>query len=276
MNKWNERQKTLTAILFSIFFLAGMLFLSLLMSREGIAVNMENRHLPPSFAHLFGTDWLGRDMFTRTVSGLQISFAIGMTTAFFSTVLALVLSLLAAVNTWLDRMITWLIDLFLSVPHIVLVILISFAFGGGFKGVAIALILTHWPILTRLFRSEVIQIRSSVYPGISRRLGRSNVWIAWHHYVPQLMPQLFIGFLLTFPHAILHEAALTFLGLGLPAEQPTIGVILSESIQYLSAGMWWLAFFPGLSLLLMVGFFDVLGQNLRKWLDPYFESKGRI
>lgn len=276
MSAWNDRRKTLACLLFSILFLTVLLLTSLWMSGETLEVDLKNRNLAPSLEHLFGTDWLGRDMLSRTVKGLGISFAIGLVTALFSTLVAFIFSLLSAWSKWMDRFITWLIDLFLSVPHIVMVILISFALGGGFQGVATALVLTHWPSLTRVLRAEVLQVHSLPYVGISRRLGKSKRWISFHHLLPQLMPQLFIGFLLTFPHAILHEAALTFLGLGLPAEQPAIGVILSESVQYLSTGMWWLAFFPGLTLLLMVAMFDLLGKSLRKWIDPHYEAKGQI
>jgi peptide/nickel transport system permease protein len=86
--------------------------------------------------------------------------------------------------------------------------------------------------------------------------------------LPHLLPQLLVGLLLLFPHAILHEAAVTFLGLGLSPHQPAIGIILSESMRYLSTGMWWLAFFPGLCLLIVVRSFDVMGENLRRFTDP--------
>ena len=104
-------------------------------------------------------------------------------------------------------------------------------------------------------------------------MGKSWFWIAQHHIFPHLLPQLSIGFLLIFPHAILHEASITFLGFGLSSEQPAIGIILSESMGYLSSGMWWLAIFPGLMLLVMVGIFDNLGHNLRKVFDPFKGQK---
>jgi ABC-type dipeptide/oligopeptide/nickel transport systems, permease components len=87
------------------------------------------------------------------------------------------------------------------------------------------------------------------------------------------VPHLFVGFILLFPHAILHEAAITFLGFGLSTETPAIGIILSESMKYLSTGLWWLALFPGLSLLLMVILFDMLGRNIRKLIDPFQGQK---
>ena len=90
-----------------------------------------------------------------------------------------------------------------------------------------------------------------------------------HHILPHMIPQFVIGLILMFPHAIMHESSLTFLGFGLSPEQPAIGIILSESMKYISTGMWWLAFFPGLMLVIVVLLFDRLGENLKKIVDPY-------
>jgi len=271
--KNNRRQRVLFAILLSIILLSGLIISGLLIGNEKIGVHLHQQNHRPSFTHPFGTDWLGRDMFARTLKGLTLSFSLGLLTAFLSTTIALVLSLLASWSRLIDNVVTWFIDLFLSMPHIVTLILISFILGGGFKGVVIGIALTHWPSLTRLLRSEMLHIKKAEYVQISRKLGKSRFWIARHHLLPHLIPQLVVGFILLFPHAILHEAAITFLGFGLSAEQPAIGVILSESMKYLSIGMWWLAFFPGLALVLMVSVFDFLGKNIRKLIDPFHAQR---
>ncbi|WP_249871374.1 ABC transporter permease [Oceanobacillus saliphilus] len=273
ISRLNLRQRTITRIILSIIVLIGIVSSGLLIDADRLSIDLEMKNSAPSLEHLFGTDWLGRDMLARTLKGLTLSMSVGLLAAFFSTGIALFLALLASWNKRMDQFVTWLIDLFLSVPHIVLLILISFALGGGFNGVVIGLALTHWPSLTRLLRAEMLQIKSAEYVGISHRLGKSRLWIARHHIFPHLIPQLFIGFILLFPHAILHEAAITFLGFGLSTEQPAIGVILSESMRYLSTGLWWLAFFPGLSLLIMVALFDLLGKNLQTLLDPFHGQK---
>ncbi|GAB3045654.1 ABC transporter permease [Virgibacillus ainsalahensis] len=268
------RQRTIAVSAIVIVLLAGMVVSGLFIGEKSLGVNLDARNERPSITNLFGTDWLGRDMLARTVKGLTLSLCVGILAAFSSAMIALILSLLASWNKTMDRFVTGLIDLFLSVPHIVLLLLISFAMGGGFTGVVIGLALTHWPSLTRILRAEMLQVRTTEYVGVSRQLGKSKAWIARHHLLPHLIPQLFIGFILLFPHAILHEAAITFLGFGLPAEQPAIGIILSESMSYLSTGMWWLAFFPGLSLLLMVVMFDLLGKSLSRLIDPFHGQKG--
>jgi peptide/nickel transport system permease protein len=137
--------------------------------------------------------------------------------------------------------ITWIIDVFFSLPHLVLLILIAFAAGGGTAGVIIAVALTHWTSLARVIRAEVLQVNSSDYVQLSHRLGRSPLWIARHHMVPHIIPQLLVGLILLFPHAILHEAALSFIGIGLSPHIPAIGIILAESMRHLSTGYWWLA-----------------------------------
>ncbi|RST74363.1 ABC transporter permease [Siminovitchia acidinfaciens] len=265
----NRRQWTMISILFAFVFLVVVILSSFLLDEGRIATNLQNRNSPPSPTHLFGTDWLGRDMFTRTVMGLSLSIWVGLIGAIGSASIALFLGMAAAtMGKAADYLISWLIDLFLSVPHLVTLILIAFTLGGGFKGIVIGLALTHWPSLARVIRAEVMQVRSAEFVQVSRNMGKSQWWIAMHHILPHIFPQLLIGFMLMFPHVILHEAAVTFLGLGMSPHEPAIGIILSESMKYISSGMWWLAFFPGLCLLVIVRAFDYIGENLRMLIDP--------
>ena len=220
--------------------------------------------------HPFGTDMLGRDMLVRTIKGLSVSIVVGVVASSVSAVIAVIVGVIAATGkSWLDHLMNWLIDLVMGIPHTVLLILISFACGKGLKGVLIGVAVTHWTGLARIIRSEVLQIRSQQYIEVSKKLGHSSWWITVHHILPHMVPQFLIGLILMFPHAIMHESGLTFLGFGLSPEQPAIGIILSESMKYISAGMWWLAFFPGLMLVIIVLLFDRLGENLKKIIDPY-------
>lgn len=265
----NRRKQALVMSAIAVVLLLLLIGSGFFIGADRLTVNFDIANSAPSLKYPFGTDWLGRDMLVRTIKGLALSFWVGLLAAFISVVIALVLSLLLLLNKTMDTLVTGLIDLFLGLPHIVALILISFMFGGGLKGVIIAVALTHWPILARLLRAEIMQIKNTEYITVSRNMGKSWFWIARHHIMPHLLPQLVIGFILMFPHAILHEAGITFLGFGLSSEQPAIGIILSEAMGYLSSGMWWLAVFPGLMLLFMVAIFDSLGRNLRKVLDPF-------
>src|SRR5690625_1765122 len=226
---FNVRKRvTISAALVLLVMIGSGLFID----AGNITVNLESKNQSPSFAHLFGTDWLGRDMLMRTLKGLTFSFGVGIIAALLSTMIALLLSLFSTWNKTTDYLVTWLIDLFLSVPHLITLILISFAAGGGFKGVVIGLALTHWPALTRLLRAEVKQVKTADYVAVSKKLGKSNMWIARHHFLPHLIPQLLIGFILLFPHAILHEAAITFLGIGLSSYSPAFGIMLLDSMIF--------------------------------------------
>lgn len=228
------------------------------------------KNIAPCLEHPFGTDWMGRDMLLRTLSGLATSVAIGLLAAGASSLIALVLGTAAALGgKRVDAVISWLIDLMMGVPHIILLILISFALGKGALGVTVGVALTHWPSLARVIRAEVLQLKESTFVAAARRLGASPAQIAVKHMLPYVLPQFVVGLILLFPHAILHEAAITFLGFGLSPEQPAIGIILSESMSYLSAGYWWLAVLPGLALVAVVMLFDLAGSSLRKMIDPH-------
>ena len=236
---------------------------------QATATDLAARSLAPSFAHPFGTDRLGHDMLLRTLSGLSTSMLIGLVAVAVSSLIALVLGCASALGgRKVDAAITWLIDLMLGIPHIVLLILISYALGKGFWGVVAGIALTHWPSLARVVRAEVLQVKQAPYMAAARKLGAGRIEATVRHVIPHVLPQFLVGLVLMFPHAILHEASVTFLGFGLSPESAAIGIILSESMSYLSAGMWWLAFFPGLALVLMVMLFDACGSGLRRLLDP--------
>lgn len=265
----NRRGRTLSIIVLCLLFFATVIIGSNLMGNNGLSTDFNTRHTAPSLAHPFGTDWLGRDMFARTVRGLSLSLFVGLSAAAISAVLGVILGTLSATfGGVVDLAITWLIDVFMSLPHLVLLILIAFVVGGGVQGVIISVAVTHWPNLARIMRAEVLQLKNTDYVQLSARLGRSPWWIARNHMLPHLFPQFLVGLILLFPHAILHEAAITFIGVGLNPTTPAIGIILSESTRYLSAGYWWLGVLPGLTLLVAVKAFDVLGQNVRSLLDP--------
>ena len=172
-----------------------------------------------------------------------------------------------------DDIIMFVTNIFTVIPSFVLLILISFALGKGFWGVTIGVALTHWPSLARILRAEILQCASSDFVAAAARLGAGRLAIAARHMVPYVLPQFVVGLGLLFPHAILHEAAITFLGFGLPPEMPAIGIILSEAMGYLSAGLWWLAVFPGLALVVCVMLFDVVGTSLRKLVDPAYAQE---
>ena len=268
IGKMNLRTKTLLTIGITVFILIAVVISSLLINSTDITTNFQAMNQAPSLEHLFGTDWMGRDMFTRTLKGLGLSVQIGAGASILSSLIAIAMAFIASTNKFLDGVVSWLIDLFLSIPHILLIILISIALGGGAFGVTMGVAVTHWTSLARVLRAEIKQINTSEFVKLSNRFGKSKFWIARKHIFPLVITQIIVGTILIFPHAIMHEASVTFLGFGLSPHEPAIGIILSESMSYLAMGAWWLAFFPGLALLIVVLLFDIIGENLKKLFDP--------
>lgn len=263
------REKTILSLGIFITFFILIIIAGSLIDPESFSIDLINKNQSPSIHHFFGTDWIGRDMFFRTLKGLSISMKIGVLSSVISGVIAVILGIIGPTcGKRIDSIITWFIDLVLSVPHTLIIILISMAAGGGLKGIVLGVSLTHWTSLTRIIRAEVMQVKEAEYTKIARNFGKSNLYIAKNHILPHIIPQLLVGIVLIFPHAILHEASVTFLGFGLQSHEPAIGIILSESMKYLTSGKWWLAFFPGLSLVLVSMMVDNMGKKIGKLIDP--------
>ena len=263
------REKTiLSLIIFAVFFIT-ILVAGSMIDPEKFSIDLINKNQSPSIMHIFGTDWIGRDMFFRTLKGLSISMKIGVLSSIISGIIAVILGIIGPTcGKRVDAVIIWFIDLVLSVPHTLIIILISMAAGGGLKGIVLGVSLTHWTSLTRVIRAEVMQIKEAEYTKIARNFGKSSFYIAKNHILPHIIPQLLVGIVLIFPHAILHESSVTFLGFGLQSHEPAIGIILSESMKYLTSGKWWLSFFPGLSLVLVSIMVDNMGKRIGKLIDP--------
>lgn len=267
--KMNRRQSTLIFLAAATLFLVCVTAAGILLEDRALETDFSRINLAPCLRYPFGTDWMGRDMFMRTFAGLSLSIRIGVLTAAVSAVTALLLGTAAAVlGKKADVVISWVTDLVMGIPHILLVMLISIACGRGFAGIVAGVSLSHWPSLARVIRGEVIQLKEVPYILAAEKLGVSKLANVRRHMIPHILPQFLTGTILLFPHAILHEASVTFLGFGLSSEQPAIGVILSESMQYLTTGRWWLALFPGLALVAVVVIFALLGERVRMLLDP--------
>ena len=253
----------------SAVYLFTVLIVGLTMNGDKYAVDYSLKFTKPCLEHIFGTDYMGRDMFWRCIKGLSNSIFIGVIASVISSFIALAFGISSAIiGGKYDKFINWCVDLFMGMPHLILLILISFMLGRGGKGVAIGVAITHWTGLTRIVRAEVLQIRSEQYVQAAYRMGKSKYEVAIKHIVPHVIPVYLVGVILLFPHAIMHEASITFLGFGLSAETPAIGVILSEAMKHLATGNWWLAVFPGAMLLIVVLLFDVIGENLKTLLNP--------
>ncbi len=267
--KNNRRLSTLVLLIASLSTLIILLLTGILLPSSTVDINLSEIKQAPSVKHIFGTDWLGRDMLCRTLKGLSVSMEVGIITALASCIIAVILGSTAAYfGGKVDTVIKWLTDVTMGMPMTIFLIMISVLVGKGKKGIILGVVLSHWVHLARIIRVEVMQIRNRQYIAQSRSFGKSGFYILKNHILPAILPQFIVGVVLLFPHAILHEAAITFLGFGIPPDQPAIGIILSEAMGYLNTGMWWLAVFPGIVLVIIVRIFDKLGERLNYLLNP--------
>jgi peptide/nickel transport system permease protein len=266
----NTRTAVLATVAVCLAYLLAVFFWGRFLNPETYAIHYADKFLPPGPGHPFGTDFMGRNMFFRCVKGLSNSLVIGVVASAISSVIGLTFGILsAAVGKTFDKIVLWCVDLVMGLPHLVLLILISFMLGKGAYGIMIGIALTHWPELTRIIRAEVLQLRSAQYVQAAYKMGQGKLRVAARHIAPHVLPVYLVGVVLLFPHAIMHESAITFLGFGLPAETPAIGVILSEAMRHIATGKWWLALFPGLMLLATVILFDLVGDGVKKLLNPH-------
>lgn len=245
-----------------------ILALGAALGAKGVTPDFTARMLPPQLSHPLGTDAMGRDLLARSLHALALSLKIGVLAASFSGAIAVAVASISTLGPRWDAGARFFTDAMLAMPHLMLLILLSFAFGGGTLAVILAVAVSHWPRLARILRAELLQTARAPYIEVSRALGRGRLWVLRQHLLPQLVPQLLVGVVLMFPHAILHEAGLTFLGFGLEPAHPAIGVMLADAMRHITAGRWWLAFAPGAMLLLMVLTFEALGASLLRLISP--------
>lgn len=241
--------------------LAAILLACLAYSAQGQGIALDLVFEPPSFEYWFGTDVMGRDMWARTLSGLLLSLQIGGGAALLSGLIAMALTVLAGLDKRGEWVVALLVDIFMAIPHLLLLIIMTLALGGGMNGVIWAVALTHWPKLTRLLVEEQRGLMRCQFVQLARQFGRPKWYIQWHHVLPFLLPHCLIGILLMMPHALVHVSGLTFLGFGLEPTTPSIGILLSEASRYMLSGNWWLAVFPGLVLLLVLLLLSAIGQS---------------
>ncbi len=260
-------------IIWIIFVLCVFVIAGYFCKEYALVTDFTNKNISPCIRYPFGTDWMGRNLFFRTLRGISISILIGVASASISTMIAILFGTVSAFgNKEMDTIIVWLIDFIMGLPHILLLIVVSIVAGRDIKGVILSISLTHWTSLARLIRSELLQLKASTYIQVAEKLGKSKFYLFQKHMIPHILPQCITGWILLFPHTILHESSITFLGFGLKSNQPAIGILLSESMQYIVTGRWWLAVFPGCVLVFVVLLFYDIGKCFQK----YYEEKSGV
>lgn len=222
---------------------------------------------PPSSAHLLGTDDLGRDLFSRIVQGTQISLFVGASTVAISLVLGVAMGIVAGYyGGWLDMVIMRYIDIQWAFPNFIIAVYLVAVFGAGLTNVIVAIALAFLDDFARIARSAVLSIKETQYIDAARVMGASDARIMWRHILPNATAPIIVQATVSVSYAILGEAGLSFLGLGVEADTPTWGLILSESRSFVSRA-WWLGIFPGLAIMITVLSINFVGDALRDIMD---------
>ena len=239
-----------------------------LLGTDPLAQNLSNRLQPPSLAHPFGTDRLGRDVFARVVHGARFSLGIAVAVTVIRLVLGVTIGLLAGyAGGWTDELLMRIVDLLFAFPGIVLALVIAGIAGPSLTNVLFALAVVGWGTYARVVRSEVLSVRERDYVTASRLSGTPHHRIVLEHVLPNVLGPTIVLATLDIGTVVLATAGLSFLGLGAQPPTPEWGTMIAAGRHYLQTA-WWLVNVPGLAIVVTVLGFTLLGDGLREVLDP--------
>lgn len=268
----NNRSLLIGALMIGVLVLLA-LFGPWLIGHDPNAMDVSNRLQGPSAEHWLGTDNLGRDLLSRIIYGAQISMSVGSSVALISSALGLMVGIYASYYKWLDHLLMRLSDGIMAFPGLLLALALMAALGGRVSNVVIAVSIVATPYVARVVRSEALALKAQTFIEATRALGASNTRIIWLHIVPNTVSSLIVQATFIFAEAIIIEAALSFLGAGVPAPAPSWGNILADGKTYIFKA-WWMTFFPGVTITLAIIGLNLFGDGLRDLLDPH-SSQGK-
>jgi peptide/nickel transport system permease protein len=252
-----------------ILLVLAAIFAPVLATHDPFAQNLSQRLLPPGAeGHLFGTDSLGRDIYSRLLYGARISIYIVVLVAMVAPLVGLVIGTVAGyAGGWVDVVLMRFTDIFLAFPRLILALAFVAALGAGIENAVLAISLTAWPPYARIARAETLTIRSADYIHAIRLQGAGPIRIVTRHIWPLCISSLMIRVTLDMAGIILTAAGLGFLGLGAQPPSPEWGAMISDGRAYI-LDHWWVATFPGLAIFTISLAFNLLGDGLRDVLDP--------
>ena len=253
-------------VIVGIFFLI-MLFAKNIAPKDPLEQNLLERLQPPSSKHFFGTDELGRDVFSRMVHSTKISLSVGIISISIATVIGLVIGLVSGYyGKKVDMILMRLVDIMLCFPTFFLILMVVAFTKPNIYNIMIVIGLTSWPGLARYVRGEVLSVREREYIISARLAAINDIKILFVHILPNVFVPVVVTFTLGIGSAILTESALSFLGLGVQPPQPSWGNILSSGKDYIHIA-WWLSLFPGIAIFVIVMGFNLIGEGIKKMFN---------
>lgn len=248
--------------------LSLMILAPLLPIQAPLETNLRALLESPSLTHLFGTDKMGRDIFSRTLAGIQVSLLVGFSVATIALVSGMIFGTLAGFyGGMLDRVIMTIVDIFLAFPSLLLAIGLVSVMGTGLVPVILAISLADVPRFIRLQRSQVLSLRSRAFIDAARTVEASQYWLMSRHIVPNTLAPMLVAGSIAAANAILIEASLSFLGLGIMPPEPSLGNVVRDGQLYLEQA-WWISTLPGVVILLIAVGLHFLSDGVRELLDP--------
>ncbi|MBX9759203.1 MAG: ABC transporter permease [Beijerinckiaceae bacterium] len=262
----NKKARLALLILVPILLLTA--FASWLPLQAPLQTNLRAIMQAPSFTHPFGTDRMGRDVLSRTLAGVQVSLMVGFSVAFIALIFGIVMGTIAGFfGRAVDRVIMSVVDIFLAFPSLLLAIGLVSIVGTGMIPVVVAIALADVPRFIRLQRSLVLSLRSRAYIDAARTVKASQWWLMSRHIAPNTIAPLLVAASIAAANAILVEASLSFLGLGIMPPAPSLGNIIRDGQLYLEQA-WWISTMPGVVILLVALSLHFLSDGIREALDP--------
>lgn len=238
---------------------------------------LSERLLSPSLKHWWGTDQYGRDIFTRCVYGCRVSLSVGIISQLIATIIGYFMGVTAGyVGGKTDDTISFVMQVFSSFPFLLFAMALMYALGPGITNLYISLGLLSWASTAKLIRGQVMQLKGQEYIQACKVDGGSTLRIILKHLLPNCIPMLIVSITLGIPSAILSEASLSYLGLGVPSPKPSWGSMIAESQDFIRSNTYY-SLFPGLCIIVTVMAFNMMGDGLRDALDPKLRiSRGEL
>ncbi|MBA2876146.1 ABC transporter permease [Thermaerobacillus caldiproteolyticus] len=237
--------------------------------------NLMNSNKPPSSKHWFGTDDLGRDMWSRTWYGARISLTIGFVAAFIDLVMGILVGGVSGymagrgkLGDRIDSILMRIVEILYGIPYLLVVILLMVIMEPGLWTIIAALSITGWVGMARIIRGQILQLKQQEYVMAAQKLGTSHAKIIFRHLLPNTLGIIIVNLTFTIPQAIFAESFLSFLGLGVQAPFASWGTMANDALGVILSGQWWRLFFPGFMISLTMFAFNAFGDGLQDALDP--------